>query len=62
MKTYKIAVSWEMYGYVKIKAESLEEAIKKAEDDETPLPDGNYIDGSFLVDEQMTEEFNKEVL
>ncbi len=59
MKEYKIAVSWEMYGYVKVMANSLDEAITKAEDDETPLPDGDYVDGSFNADRQISEEWNK---
>lgn len=50
MKTFKIPVTWESYGVVKIKAESLEEAIEifdKTEDD-IPLPDDwYYVDASF---------------
>ena len=49
MTLYKIPCSWEMYGIMYIEAENIEEAIKKAEDEE-PLPKGNYIDASFRID------------
>ena len=49
MKTYKIGVVWQMYGYVEVEAESLAEAIHEA--DFAPLPEnGEYIEGSFEVD------------
>ena len=32
MKTYKIGVVWQMYGYVEVEANSLEEAVKEVED------------------------------
>ena len=49
MKTYKIPVIWQATAIMKIEAESLEKAIKKAHD--APLPtDGNYIDDSFEID------------
>ena len=50
MKTFKIPVSWEAYGFVKIEANSLEEAIKifDEKEDQISLPlDSEYIDGSF---------------
>jgi len=50
MKTYKIPVVWQMYGYVEVEAESMVEATLVAMD--APLPDnGDYVDGSFEVDE-----------
>ena len=55
-KTFPIAVDWGMGGVVNIKAETIEEAIEVVErDDSIPLPeDGEYIDGSFTVNRQMT--------
>ncbi len=48
---YKIPVSWEVCGEVEIEADSLEEAIDKAWDDEIPLPtESHYIDASWQVD------------
>lgn len=50
MKTYKIPVVWQMYGYVEVEADSMSEATLVAMD--APLPkDGSYIEGSFEVDE-----------
>ena len=49
MKTYKIGVVWQMYGYVEVEADSLVAAINEVQD--APLPDnGEYIEGSFEVD------------
>jgi len=57
---YKICVSWECYGQMEVKADSLEEAIEKAELLDYPLPEGEYVDGSFIVDEyELQEEVNK---
>lgn len=58
--TYKIAVTWEVFGEVEIKASSLEKALDKAEeDDEIPLPEANYVDGSFKIDREMSKHLNK---
>jgi hypothetical protein len=57
---YKIYVSWECYGQMEVKANSLKEAIEKAELLNYPLPEGEYVDGSFIVDEyELQEEVNK---
>ena len=58
MKTWNIPVTWEVYAYVVIEANTLEEAIEKARDDEgvIPLPEeNNYVDGSWRVTEEDTE-------
>ena len=57
-KTYTIPVYWEMYGYYHIQANSLEEAIEKANLPEIPLPNGTYTMDSFHVDEDAIEIFN----
>lgn len=50
MKTYKIPVVWQMYGYVTVEADSLTEAISEANC--APLPeDASYVENSFEVDE-----------
>lgn len=47
---YEIPCVWQMYGYYDIEADSLEDAITQAED--APLPeDGDYVEGSFEIDE-----------
>ncbi len=54
MKTFKIPVEWVLYGEVEIQAKSIEEAIEIAEEDnDIPLPDGEYRDGSWQVNEDM---------
>ena len=51
MKTYKIGVVWQQYGYVEVEANNLEEAIHIVQSTDVPLPDnGEYIEGSFEVD------------
>lgn len=49
IKTYKIPVIWQSVGICEIEAESLQEAIEKAENG--PLPNNSsYIDDSFEID------------
>lgn len=49
-KKWQIPVSWEMSGVVCITADTLEDAIDRANnDDSIALPPGNYVDGSFEV-------------
>ncbi len=53
MAIWKIPVRWIMMGTIKVEANSLEEAIEIARDDEgvIPLPDnGEFSDGSWEVD------------
>ena len=53
MKTWKIPVSWTMIGTVKVKADTLEEAIEIARDEDgiIPIPDnGVYLNESWEVD------------
>jgi len=61
METYKIACTWEVCGESKIEANSLEEALNKAEakSDDMPLPEANYIDGSFKIDRDMSVYLNE---
>ena len=60
MKTYKISCTWEVCGEARIEANSLIEALDKAEADldSIPLPEANYIDGSFTIDREMSEHLN----
>ena len=58
-KKFTIACDWAECGEMCIKAYSLEEAIKKAENDNNLLPRGAYIDGSFQVNKEVTELINK---
>jgi hypothetical protein len=53
---YTIPCSWQMYGHLKIQADSLEDAIEIAESDSTNLPDGSYVEASFEVDHDVLED------
>lgn len=72
----KLAVTWEMCGYVDVPADTLEEAMGKfnRESDYIKLPvDGDYVDGSFrlttddaedmkdIVDFQSLKEYNNTI-
>ena len=61
-KAYRIPCSWQMYGVMEVRAESLEEAVKKASGDSTALPMSNsaYVEASFEVDEEIVEDYNRE--
>lgn len=53
MKKWIIPVGWEVYATIEVEAETLEEAIEIAVDDdgEIPLPtDNGYVDGSWKVE------------
>lgn len=56
MKTYRVPVFYEMYGWMEVEAESKQEAETKVMD-ELPLPDNaEYVDGSFNIDHEAWEE------
>lgn len=57
MKTWKIPVTWEMSGFVKVNAATLDEAMEIARTDDTiPLPEKScYVDGSFDLSMHETE-------
>ena len=50
-RSFKIPVVWEMCGMVTVEAKNLKEAIEivKNDNDDIPLPEGNYVDGSFQL-------------
>lgn len=55
----KVAVTWEMCGYVDIDADTMEEAMEKFnnESDYIKLPtNGEYVDGSFQLSSDDVEE------
>ena len=61
MAIFKIPVNWEVYGTVEIEAGSIEEAINifDEQSDDIPLPEGDYIDGSFKREDlDFIKEFN----
>ena len=56
-----IPMVWQMSGNVTVRARTLSEAINLANSDESPLPSGEYVDGSFEVssDEDYIRTFYK---
>jgi hypothetical protein len=61
MAKFKIAVEWVMTTDVVIEAETLEDAILKVEDMPELPDDGDYLDGSFEVNTEVTRELNRKV-
>ena len=59
VKSYNVPCSWEMYGYVKVKAKNLGEAIQIAEGSECSLPSGDYVVDRFRVDYDVIEDYNQ---
>lgn len=57
MKTWIIPVTWEMCGTVPVDADTLEDAMRLAEEDESiPLPDnGSYVDASWSLSSDEVE-------
>lgn len=58
---YKVAVSWTEVGIVKVEGTSVENAIENAKKriDALILPEGEYLDESFRIDEDTTKILNK---
>ena len=56
MKQFTIPLTWEMYGKVRVDAETLEEAIDYVLGPECPLPEGSYVDESVRVDHDVMNE------
>ena len=50
MKTYRIPLLWQMFGYVDVEAESPEAAMEYAIGPDCPLPEGYYVEDSVQVD------------
>jgi hypothetical protein len=58
--TYKIPVYWTMFDTIDIEAESLKEAMEII--DSVPLPEGDYVDGSFTIEmETLNEIYPEEI-
>lgn len=53
MSKQRIAVTWEMCGYIEVEADNIEEGMNmvKENPDDYPLPydGGKYVDGSFSL-------------
>ena len=55
---FRIPVSWQVAGTVIVEAKNINEAIEIAKDKEgkIPLPEGDYIEDSWQVDDLTPEE------
>ena len=60
MPIFRMPVTWEVCGEIKVDALNLEEAIKFYEYEN--LPTGEYIDGSLVLDHDVLEELNSEII
>lgn len=59
MSKQRIAVTWEMSGYIEVEADSVEDAMNKVMEnpDDFSLPTtGDYVDGSFWVSTEDVDE------
>lgn len=57
--TYRVGCFWQLYGHIEVRAKNEKEALKKARQlaMKCPLPDdGEYLDDSFVLDEENIEE------
>ena len=59
-RTFQIETSWIMTATVSVEAETLEDAIAEVEAMEGLPSEGEYLSGSFQVDEDLTRENNGE--
>lgn len=57
MPLCNVPVTWEEYAWIKVTADTPEQAAEIAVADETPLPEGDYVDSSIAIsDVNMIEE------
>jgi hypothetical protein len=56
MQQFIIPLTWEMYGKIRVDAETLEDAIEYVLGPECPLPEGGYVDESVQVDYDLMKE------
>jgi hypothetical protein len=61
MPKFKVYCSWAMDAIVEIEASNLEAAITKVEIS-GGLPEGTYIDSSFEVGREITENINQDTI
>lgn len=60
MTEYSIPIRWESYQRIKVQASNLNEACVLALKQFLNIPDENYIDDSFLIDEIILEDYKEE--
>ena len=58
MKTYLVSVQWTQTAVLQVQAEDLTTAMQQAEDYSIPADGGIYLNDSYYVDRDTTEELN----
>jgi hypothetical protein len=61
MKEYSVPIRWESYCTITVQASNINEACILALKEFLSIPDDNYLDGSFSIDEFILEENPNEV-
>ena len=56
MPEFRVPLVWQVYGHVNVTADTKEDAIAYALGPECPLPQGDYVDDSVMVDEDLEVE------
>lgn len=62
MPKYDIPIRWESYKRISVEADNLKEACIKAVKEFLKIPDDNYIDDSWGLDEILKWEYPDEVV
>ena len=62
MPKYNIPIRWESYKRISVEADNLKEACIKAVKEFLEIPDDNYIDDSWGLDEILKWEYSDEVI
>lgn len=60
MKIYNIPIVWQSYERFSVQAENLEQAVEIALKEFLAIPDDNYIDDSFEIDEMLSDDYPDE--
>ena len=62
MTKYNIPIRWESYKRISVEVDNLKEACIKAVKEFLEIPDDNYIDDSWGLDEILKWEYSDEVV
>ena len=60
MKTYRLPVYWQMYGFVEVKADNIVDAVAIAKETARLPKDADYVDDSFEVDYGILDEMRQD--
>ena len=56
MPEFRVPLVWQVYGHINVTADTKEDAIAYALVPECALPQGDYVDDSVMVDEDLEVE------